>query len=172
MTVMAMGGAVMAQDGPQSFAFVVGPRIGVSYMFMSQEEFSERIQARYPDGEYVPLTTLFGITFEQRIVLGNTESHFAFQQLVMVGAIEQSIALPSAAFLVGYRDLSGFEIGAGPSLSVGGLGVIAAIGWTISANGVFVPVDVSVLLPNQQRPTSVSVTTGFNFVSRRAKPRR
>jgi hypothetical protein len=157
---------------PDQFLFIVGPRIGVSYVITSSLEFTEGISNIYSNGSYVPVMTIFGLAIEQRIILGQTNSHFAFQEMLMVGGLEQSIALPSLTFLIGYRDASGFEIGTGPTISFSGLGVIVAIGWTIESKGVFVPVDVSVVLPSNQRPTSIALTTGFNFLRRRSSGRR
>jgi hypothetical protein len=159
----------VAQDteGPAAFEFIVGPRLGMSYVLVTPSEFTAKVVELYPGGEYFPLYTLFGITFEQRILLGNTRSHFAFQELVLVGGLEQAVALPMGAVLIGYRDWAGFEIGMGPILNFSGVGVVAAIGWTLSFNGVYVPIDVSVVLPSRQKPTVVSLTTGFNFMVRR-----
>ena len=124
------------------------------------------VETLYPPGSYVPVTSLFGVIAEQRILLGDTDSHFAFQEVVMIGGLEQSIALPTASFLIGYRDSSGFEVGFGPNVTLAGIGVVVAAGYTISYRGVFVPIDLSCVLPNAQRPASVALTTGFNFITR------
>jgi hypothetical protein len=148
---------------PEAFSMILGPRIGGSYIFDTPENFSTSIATLYPAGNYFPVFTLFGITFEQRILLGETRSHFAFQEVVLVGGLEQGIALPEAAILIGYRDFSGFEFGIGPIVHMQGLGVLAALGWTFSYAGVFVPVDISLIIPNRDRPAAIAVTTGFNF---------
>lgn len=57
---------------------------------------------------------LFGITCGQRILPGETDSHFAFQEIVMISGPEQSIALTSAGVLIGFRGYRGFEFGIGP----------------------------------------------------------
>ena len=155
-------------EGPEAFTMIIGPRVGVSGTIAPPEVFSSTVSTLYPSGTYFPVVTLFGITVEQRILLGNTRSHFAFQEVILVGGLEQGIALPEGALLIGYRDYSGFEIGIGPILHLAGIGVVAAAGFTFSFNGMFVPVDVSVIIPNMDRPASVALTTGFNFqVSRR-----
>lgn len=159
--------AAQQSEGPEAFEFIVGPRLGVSYVLSTPEEFTSAVQELYPGADYFPLYTLFGITFEQRILLGNTRSHFAFQELILVGGLEQSIALPIGALLIGYRDWAGFEFGMGPLLNLSGVGVVVAIGWTLSFKGVYVPIDVSVSLPSANRSASVGLTTGFNFKVRR-----
>ena len=168
ITVVAGAGSY-AQDtkGPDGYQFIMGPRLGASYVLMSQKDFSEAVGKFYPEEKYSPLTTLFGISFEQRILLGETRSHFAFQEVFLLRGLEQSIALPSASLLVGYRDASGFEIGAGPNFSLSGLSVVVALGWTFYHKGVFVPVNISAVLPNSKIPSAISLTTGFNFVIKR-----
>lgn len=169
LIALATVAGAFAQDteGPDGYQFIVGPRLGASYVLMSRKDFSEAVSEFYPEERYLPITSLFGISFEQRILLGETRSHFAFQEVFLLRGLEQSVALPSASLLVGYRDASGFEIGAGPNLTLSGLGVVIASGWTFYHKGVFVPVNVSAVLPNAKIPSAISLTTGFNFVTRR-----
>ncbi len=150
-------------EAPEGFVMIVGPRIGGAYVFDTPDNFTASLRTLYPTGSYVPAFTLFGVIAEQRILLGETKSHFAFQEVLLLGGLEQAVALPEAAFLIGYRDASGFEFGLGPIASLAGIGVVTAIGWTLSFRGVYVPIDVSVILPNATRPASVALTTGFNF---------
>jgi hypothetical protein len=155
--------ATYAQEAPRGFTMILGPRIGASYVLQSPEEFSASVQTFYPAAAYFPVMTLFGITIEQRILLGQTRSHFAFQEVVLVAGLEQGIALPEGVVLIGHRDFSGFELGVGPIVHLAGIGVIAALGWTFSFQGVFIPVDLSCVLPSLGRPASFALTTGFNF---------
>jgi hypothetical protein len=151
------------QEGPEAFTLIVGPRIGASYVWQAPEDFTTSVHSLYPNGTYYPILTLFGITVEQRILLGQTKSHFAFQEVVLVGGLEQGVALPEGAFLIGYRDYSGFEFGIGPILHLRGVGVVAAAGYTLSFRGMYVPMDLSVIIPGMNRPASFAFTTGFNF---------
>jgi hypothetical protein len=153
-------------EEPEGFKIVVGPRVGVGYMMDTPEHFTQSLREMFPTGDYYPVLTLFGITLEQRIVLGQTRSHFAFQELVLIAGLEQGIALPEAAVLIGYRDYSGLEFGIGPIVHLSGFGVVAALGWTFAYRGVYVPVDISFTIPTGDRPGVVSLTTGFNFQRR------
>jgi hypothetical protein len=157
-------------EGPEAFSMIVGPRMGVSGTVDAPSDFSDRVSSIYPAGSYFPVVTLFGITVEQRILLGRTRSHFAFQEVILVGGLEQGIALPEGALLIGYRDYSGFEIGAGPILHLAGIGVVVAAGFTFSFSGMFIPLDLSVIIPTMNRPASVALTTGFNFQISRREP--
>ncbi len=159
------------EDAEEPLYAVFGPRVGVSWRFTSVSEFSEDV------GTYFPIYSLFGACVELRIPLGETKSHFVVQEVLLVGGIDQSIALPSGAVLVGYRGASGFELGVGPILSFdqGGFiyylgfsfspGVVVAAGYTFSLGGIFVPIDVSWTVPNQRTWGGISVTTGFSFRS-------
>jgi len=153
-------------ERPPDFVLIIGPRVGVSYNLTTPADFSVTVMELFPVGTYFPVNSLFGIICEQRILLGQTDSHFAFQEVVLVAGLEQSIALPTASLLIGYRDASGFEIGFGPSVTLSGIGVVVAIGYTLGFSGVYVPIDVSCVLPNAQQPASFALTTGFNFITR------
>lgn len=157
-------------DKPPGFQFIIGPRLGINYTNLTPDEFSEVVNEVFNDNEeYFPLTSVFGVIFEQRILLGNTESHFAFQEVIMLNGLEQSIFLPSGSFLIGFRAASGFEVGAGATVSLSGVGVMVAAGWTFTTSGVYIPVDLSMVIPNKQRPMSIALTTGFNFLIRSRK---
>lgn len=160
---MLIGTAVFSEEEePEGFSLILGPRVGAMYIMTTPAEFTEKVNQSF-EGSYFPVVSLFGLILEQRILLGNTDSHFAFQEVILVGGLEQSIAILSGALLIGYRGSSGLEFGVGPSLSISGIGVIVAAGWTFSYSGVYVPVDLAVTLPNASRPMSISLTTGFNF---------
>lgn len=164
------------QEEPPRFAFVLGPRIGVSWTIMTPEDFSNYLRRSLPwfTGNYIPVNTLFGVTMEQRILLGETKSHFALREVLSVAGLEQSIVIPSLSILIGYRSYSGFEIGVGPRASLSGAGVVAAIGWAFHLSGAEVPLDISWVLPGGTKKSmgTVGLTTGFNLQLRREKRKR
>jgi hypothetical protein len=162
LLMLASAVAFSQDEEPDGFSLILGPRVGAMYLITTPAEFTEKVNQTF-EGSYFPVVSLFGLILEQRILLGETNSHFAFQEMVLVGGLEQSIALLSGVLLIGYRAASGFEFGIGPSLSISGIGVIIAVGWTFSYSGVNVPIDLGVTLPNASRPMSISLTTGFNF---------
>ena len=159
------GTPLMADSVLDDVQVVFGPRVGFSYVFMESEAFTNSInEIPWYNGEsYFPFTSQFGISIEQRIPLGTTKSHFAFQEVITVGGIDQSIALPTAAVLVGWRADFGLECGIGPMWSLSGFGVIYAAGWTFSYHGVYVPVNVVFVPDFSSGNHSVSIYTGFNF---------
>ena len=172
VVALVLSVSVFADDleGPEALSLVFGPRIGGSYVLDTPEKFTADVNSLYPGGSYFPAMTLLGVTIEQRILLGQTKSHFAFQEVLLIGGLEQGVALPEGALLIGYRDYSGLEFGIGPILHLKGVSVVVAFGWTFSHQGVYVPVDISVIIPSKDRPASIAITTGFNFqVSRRER---
>lgn len=160
------------EDLPEEFVFIIGPRIGLGYTFVEPEQFTKKINdAFFTDYDYYPLNSCYGFSMEQRIGLGETNNHFAFQEVISINGLEQALALPVAAVLIGYRDESGFEFGTGPLLSFSGLQIVIAAGWTIKTRGIYIPIDVSYTLPNAKADASIALTSGFNFIIGKRKPR-
>ena len=58
-------------------------------------------------GSYYPFFSQFGISVEQQVKLVDTQSHFAFQEIFLVGGLDQSDFLPTAAVLFGYKSHPG-----------------------------------------------------------------
>ena len=152
---------------------VFGPRVGVTYIAVNPEEFNKSLQETYPDESrsYFPMMTQFGVNLEQRIRLGDTDSHFAFQEVLVIGGIDQNIFLPSLSVLIGFRSRVGLEFGLGPNVTlvrseeglVPNLSVIYAAGWTFNFRDVFVPVNIAVVPTPTDGHPRVSFMTGFNF---------
>ena len=154
--------------------FILGPRVGATYIVCPVADFNQAIQEAFPDPDrtYFPFITQFGIQIEQRIRLGDTESHFAFQEVIVLGGLDQNIIIPGINLLVGFRSHFGLEIGLGPNISVKyipgqsveiPITVVYAIGWTFSFSDVYVPLNLAVVpTPKDGRPR-ITLLTGFNF---------
>jgi hypothetical protein len=140
----------------------------------SAQDFNDAVQEVFPnpDRQYIPIFTQFGINFEQRIRLGDTRSHFAFQEVLLLGGVDQNFFLPSLSVLIGFRSRAGLEFGLGPNLTLqslsgdleAGLAVVFSVGWTFTFSNVFVPVDLA-FVPSPLG-SRVSLLTGFNFKKR------
>jgi hypothetical protein len=172
----ALVAAAQDSDPPRRLEIVFGPRVGVSYILAPFRDFDASVQRIFPDDsrQYIPIFTQFGLNLEQRIRLGNTQSHFAFQEVLLVGGIDQNIVLPSLSILIGFRSRKGLEFGLGPNLSLKrsaddigvGLSVVYSVGWTFSFADVFIPVDLAfVPTPSDSNPR-FTLLTGFNFKQR------
>ena len=156
--------AQQEEDVIPNFEMVFGPRIGAAYDAMSSQAFTDQVNQFYSGTNFSPLLTIFGVNFEQRILLGRTRNQFAFQEDVYISGLEQGLFLPAASFLIGYRDASGLEFGFGPLLSLTGVSVIAAAGYTFHFSGIYIPLDFSVRIPTARNVAVYTVSTGFNFI--------
>ena len=174
ITLIATVSMSAAAESGSRFQFVFGPRVGATYVFVEKwDTYDEKMQIPFPDPEreYYPVITQFGVNLEQRIRLGGTQSHFAFQEVLLVGGIDQNTPLPSLSLLIGFRSHAGLEIGLGPNLSMSvkndvpvvGMSVVIAGGWTFSFNDVYVPVNIAVVPTPRDSSPRLTILTGFNF---------
>jgi hypothetical protein len=163
--LLLVSSLVMAESVLDNVDMVFGPRVGFSYVFIDADEYTSELHevSIFNDENYVPFMSQFGISIEQRIRLGTTKSHFAFQEVVVVGGIDQSIAIPSVVLLLGYRSEFGLEFGLGPKWSLSGFNVVYAAGWTFNYQDVYVPVDIVFIPDIANGHHSISLYTGFNF---------
>jgi hypothetical protein len=167
-------GAVSAQAERQVES-IFGPRVGATYIATAPEEFDEAMTEAFGEmsRSYYPLITQFGLHFEQRVRLGDTDSHFVFQEVFLIGALDQNSFVPSGTVLIGYRSGAGLEFGLGPNLSMTrvdgeakvGLSVAYAVGWTFSFDDVFVPINLAVVPTPRDGQPRFTFLTGFNFYS-------
>ena len=155
---------------------IVGPRVGITYVITSRDDFNQTVQESFPDPDrkYFPLFSQFGVQIEQRIRLGESQSHFVFQEVLLLGGIDQSIIIPSFNFLVGFRSHIGFEFSLGPNVSFKyadeslevPITVAYAVGWTFTYHDVYVPVNIAVVPTPKDGHPRLSLVTGFNFAVR------
>jgi len=163
---------------PQSYdtgrvSFIFGPRVGATVIFVDSETFTETVREMTPDprDSYFPVITQFGVSLEQRIKLGDTESHFAFQEIINVGGVDQGLLLPSLNVLIGFRSRLGLELGVGPNITFQYNGVdlevpltvVYAVGWTFTFSDVYIPVDIAVMPTPKDKRFRLTLMTGFNF---------
>jgi hypothetical protein len=175
LVILGALGAYGQTDVPaKRVEILYGPRVGVSYIVADPDQFNESIQRLFPDSErkYFPIITQFGLSVEQRIRLGSTASHFAFQEVLIIGGLDQNLVIPSLSVLIGFRSRAGLELGLGPNVSMKrsadestgvGLSVVYAVGWTFDLQGVYVPVNVAVVPTPSDGAARVTLLTGFNF---------
>jgi hypothetical protein len=112
-----------------------------------------------------PVISQFGWHLESQVVpLGNGPM-LVTEVIPLVGGFEYGKVIPSITLAVGLRSRSGYEIGAGPSLTPvnsrgrSGAGVVIAVGRTIDYGGVSLPFNLAVSMnPNGTR---VSLLAGY-----------
>jgi hypothetical protein len=175
VVLAALPVSAQEQEETKRLEIVYGPRVGVTWVTTSRQDFDAGIQGVFPaDREYFPIFTQFGFNLEQRIRLGNTQSHFAFQEVLILGGLDQNIILPSLSVMIGFRSRIGLEFGLGPNMAMKrspegagiDLSVAYSLGWTFSFEDVFVPVDLAVIPTPSDGNPRITLLTGFNFKKR------
>jgi len=176
IALAALPASTQEQEKVKRLEIVYGPRVGVTWVATSRQDFDAAIQGVFPDPdrEYFPIFTQFGFNLEQRIRLGNTQSHFAFQEVLILGGLDQNIIMPSLSLMIGFRSRIGLEFGLGPNVSLKrspegpgvDLSVAYSLGWTFFFEDVFVPVDVAVMPTPSDGKARITLLTGFNFKKR------
>tara|TARA_A100000164_G_scaffold85444_1_gene73139 strand:+ start:3780 stop:4289 length:510 start_codon:yes stop_codon:yes gene_type:complete len=109
-----------------------GPRLGLTYI--TPGEIVEEI-----DGSFM---TQYGWQFETRFVSGE-ELAGLVEWVLLAGGLEKGYVLPSVTSIIGLRAKSGFEIGAGPNLSLAGVGLVFAVGYNFSIGSLNLPLNLS-----------------------------
>ena len=84
--------------------------------------------------------------------------------VVLLGGLEQGVALPSLSWMVGLRSPTGLEFGIGPNITPAGVALAVAGGVTFRSGSLNVPVTFAVVPSNAGM--RVSMLTGFNFRGR------
>ncbi|HEY6361879.1 MAG TPA: hypothetical protein VIX63_12280 [Vicinamibacterales bacterium] len=81
--------------------------------------------------------------------------------VILLGGLEQGVALPSLNWMVGLRTREGAEFGMGPNLTPAGVASAFAAGVTFRTGAMNIPMNVA-MVPSKDG-VRVSMLTGFNF---------
>ncbi|MGB0176179.1 MAG: hypothetical protein ACPF9D_03370 [Owenweeksia sp.] len=119
-----------------------GPRVGVTYV---QNIESYRLDEKFNDSTLRPnpMVTQFGWQFEWNYFETVGGSAGLFEVIPLIGGLDQGLLIPSLNLLTGYRDASGFEIGAGPNLNLLNTGFTFAFGYNIRSKHMNFPLNVA-----------------------------
>jgi len=124
-----MMSAAAVQAKPKELS---GPRLGLTYI--TPGEITNEI-----DGSFI---TQYGWQFETRFVSGD-ELAGLVEWVLLAGGLEKGYVLPSVTSIIGLRAKNGFEIGAGPNLSLAGVGLAFAVGYNFSIGSLNLPLNFS-----------------------------
>ncbi|MGH9202125.1 MAG: hypothetical protein ACRD2A_12925, partial [Vicinamibacterales bacterium] len=108
-----------------------------------------------------PAITQFGWQFEKQFYTKDSGVAAVNEWVVLLGGLEQGVALPSVSWLVGLRTREGTEFGVGPNVTPAGVALAFAAGVTVRAGVLNVPMNVAVV--PSKAGTRVSFLTGFNM---------
>jgi hypothetical protein len=145
---------------PVKAVSLAGPRIGFTSL---SEGVVDKLREEQIDIR--PVITQFGWQFEKQFYSKDSGLSAVNEWIVLLGGLEQGVALPSLSWMVGLRTREGAEFGVGPNLSPAGVALAVAAGMTFRAGALNVPVNFAIV-PSKDG-ARVSMLTGFNFRRRR-----
>jgi hypothetical protein len=134
-----------------------GPRFG----FTSLSPGITTMLAEEHNIHISPLISQFGWQFERSFFTRGSGVAAISEAVVLVGGLEQSVALPSVSWLVGLRTPQGAEFGIGPNITPAGAALALAAGMTIRSGSLNIPMTFAVV-PSKSG-VRVSVLTGFTM---------
>lgn len=118
---------------------LAGPRFGLTVITGSDAE-----RVRDELGIH-PVITQFGWQFETEMFRTEQGLTALGEMVALAGGLEQGEILPSLSGLVGLRTPNGAEIGVGPNVSLGGVGLVVAGGVNFVAGDINLPLSVAVV---------------------------
>jgi hypothetical protein len=136
-------------------ASLAGPRAGLTIL---SEETVAKLQEH--GVTVAPVISQFGWQFEKRFYHNGDGLTAVTEWVLLLGGLDQGVALPSLSWLVGMRTAQGAEFGVGPNLTALGAGLAIAAGTTFRAGALNVPVNIAVV--PSKTGLRVSLLTGFN----------
>lgn len=132
-----------------------GPRFGITLL---PDGIVTKLQDRYID--VTPTISQFGWQFEKQFYAKDSGVAVLNEWVVLLGGLDQGVALPSVSWLVGMRTANGTELGVGPNVSPSGVALAIAAGTTLRAGFLNVPVNIAVV-PSKSG-MRISFLTGFS----------
>lgn len=136
---------------------LAGPRFGITAL---SEGIVSKLQTE-ADIAIAPVVSQFGWQFEKQFYGNGSGPTAITEAVVLIGGLEQGVALPSLSWLVGVRTREGVEFGVGPNITPFGVALAMAAGVTFRTGVLNVPVNVAVV-PSRSG-MRVSLLTGFTL---------
>jgi hypothetical protein len=142
---------------PADVISLSGPRVGFTVLSQSTVDTLKQ------DNQITvaPLISQFGWQFEKQFYSAQSGPTAVTECVVLLGGLDQGVAIPSLSWLVGVRTRDGAEFGVGPNITPVGVALAIAAGITFRAGTLNVPVNFAVV-PSKSG-TRVSVLTGFSL---------
>ena len=161
LLTVALGASDLPAQQPQGGLMrrsMEGPRLGVTFVTGS------RADARLREYGVSPFMSQFGWHFEQAVSPAVSGPEFVIEEVLLLGAVEQNMLVPSATLLMGIRLPRGFEFGIGPNVSPLGSGLALGIGQTLRYGGVSLPINLAVV----RSPGALRTTLLMGYALQRA----
>jgi hypothetical protein len=135
---------------------LAGPRFGITSL---SQGVVDKLAAR--DITVRPMITQFGWQAERQFFTRDSGVSAVNEWVLLLGGLDQSVALPSLSWLVGLRTREGAEIGVGPNITPAGVALAFAGGVTFRTGVVNVPMNVAIV--PSSAGTRFSFLTGFTL---------
>jgi len=142
---------------PAEVMELAGPRFGATVLsngIIDQLRVEKGIELR-------PMITQVGWQFEKQFYTPRQGPAVLSEWVVLLGGLEQGVALPSISWLAGIRMPTGGEFGIGPNITPAGVALAIAAGTTVRWGVVNVPVNLAVV--PSKAGVRVSVLSGFSL---------
>jgi hypothetical protein len=152
---------VYAQSGvnappPAKTLSLAGPRFGLTFL---SDGVVEKLKEKEIDvGSSV---SQFGWQFERQFYSKGSGLTAVTEWVVLLGGLDQGVAIPSMSWLVGMRTQQGAEFGIGPNVTPAGVSLVVAAGVTFRAGSFNIPMNFAVV--PSKAGTRVSMLTGFTL---------
>jgi len=149
-----------------------GFRIGASFLGGAK---AKELRLALNDSKAVPMISQFGWQHEFRFAAGDNGMAAVVEVISLVGGFNQGLIVPSINLPIGIRSASGYEIGAGPHLSLSRMGgetriapgFIVAGGMSQQVGNLSIPVNFAFMQGRAQGESqsgyTLSLLTGFAF---------
>ena len=144
---LMVGGAGRLGSQPPPHYDLSGPRLGAT--------FSPRGDAR----------SQFGWHFEHSAASNKRGPWFIVETVLLAGGVDENLFIPNGTLIFGIRLPNSFEIGVGPSVTLGGptlahSAAVVAIGHSVRTGGIRIPVNVALAM-GRDGEERVSLMTGW-----------
>jgi hypothetical protein len=147
--------SVVTPPPAPSVANLSGPRFGVTQL---SDGVVASLKEKYI--EVGPTISQFGWQFEKQFYSNSGGAAVLNEWVVLIGGLDQGMALPSISWMVGVRTQNGTEFGVGPNVTPAGVALAFAAGTTLRTGFLNVPVNFAVV-PSKSG-TRISFLTGFS----------
>jgi hypothetical protein len=159
LAVVSLAGPVFAQSAPAvpplaRTVSLSGPRFGFTSL---SDGIVEQLKER--DIKVNSAISQFGWQFERQFYSKEAGPTVLNEWVMLLGGLDQGVAIPSLSWLVGVRTREGAEFGIGPNITPAGVALAFSAGITFRAGVINVPMNFAVV-PSKYG-TRVSMLTGF-----------
>ena len=160
--IISIGASLFTSAQIQSMS---GPRFGLT--LIGAGETADILTG--DDNGPSAITTQYGWQWESRFADGEDITGLA-EWVVLLGGMERGKFLPSISSLIGFRSSEGFEMGVGPNLTLGGLGIVFGVGFTATSGKLNMPINIVFSTSKEyswiESGPSFSILVGFNTASK------